>query len=318
MGIAPPPTLNPADLETLTHLLRQLDPDGIYVRHLINNPNTIRQNVEAARKRDLEQRTKDWYVKLETSLDERLQMVREWPDVLRMIGGASAFDAALKEAQDRIARFEHERESRPLLRLVVVPYGSTAESTIRYACARTPLFGPDFFSEQGKRYPDFTLRYRPGVRSFANCLRIEVIDFGAYWQPMKGFDSRAVFDPNFAHVGAIVAFAQYPRSMQVYEHSYSQAFEHRGKPITIPANNIPFVEIGGLELQVYGSAVPQPGEPGYQSGIHLDSIRRGGHTDKTHTRYLMLSCRHGQVYRSFRDLGPTNHKEPTMPVRLWE
>ncbi len=148
-----------------------------------------------------------------------LEMVREWPGILEMVGGAVGFDAAISEARDRVARFEGERGACGAYRharIVVVPYAANAAETAQYACARmvdehamriavpgvnknrigfsAPIGSNGFarFSRERTVPPRndskafYRMGYAGGMTAYANRLRIEVIDFAAnvnrkYW-----------------------------------------------------------------------------------------------------------------------------------------
>ncbi len=228
------------------NMTRELDADGAIARASLSDPAFLREISQAAVRH---QRRSAWAqeaaVERTHPLVDLMEMVRAWPDILEIVDGAKAFDLALLNARDRVARFEHEREDNRNMRLVVVPYAHTALDTARYAAARIesehakrlasvtePHLAPvharklgraslhasafdRFERDQSEKIldsenPVFQFGYSGGVVPRYGELRIEVIDFGAYADaryiaPTGRFTGR--YEPNLVPADPMFAHA---------------------------------------------------------------------------------------------------------------
>ncbi len=175
-------------------------------------------------------------------LDRQLELVRNtWPlDELDLAGGTGrAFDLAISEAQDRIARFKHETAANPehSLKVSVSPYGRDCFTTFIFGRAhlRAAVGARNYVEKLDNVFRKLKAedcRYRPGTPDFKNCLRIEVIDVRAHISaPDREVHVKEVCGANSAHMAVIYAAAQ-----------------DTLWAMSINAYDIPDVLIGGIEI----------------------------------------------------------------------
>lgn len=199
------------------------------------------------------------------SLKDKLEIVRAWPDVLQIVGGATAFDLALKEAQDRVARFQAESPRNPFLTIVVSPYGPTACETFLYGRAQIMAAFAGCYEEWKDAYAKGVdanrIRYLEGTPRFANCLRIEVMDCAAHFDPREGFIPRSVSGPKSAHMAVIFGVAEDPDWMM------------QADGITVP-----HIFVDGLELNIPGfdAWAYRPHLRGYGTCVELSGDHNEG------------------------------------------
>ena len=148
-------------------------------------------------------------------LEVKLAMVRNYPGVT-----GEMIDAAIKEAQDRIARFEEASPEMDLLNIVVSVYLDGASSTLVYVLPHVKeAFGVESLS-LGPTYigeiDESRIRYLQGsdgeiiVPVFRDCVRIEVVDLGAHFRQENKLEVEEVRGSNSAHFACIYAAIQDP------------------------------------------------------------------------------------------------------------
>lgn len=174
------------------------------------------------------------------SLADKLEMVRKWPGVTE-----KQIETALVESKDRVARFEKESPNNPLLNIVASVYLEDAPSTLIYARDRMRETLPDEFwqwdSAYAKGIDENRVRYlqdKDGntvVPVYRNCVRIEVIDLAAHFNPTDGTVAKDVRGKDSAHFAVIYAAAQDPTWVR-----------------QIDGEKVPWVLACGLEFSVPG------------------------------------------------------------------
>jgi len=152
------------------------------------------------------------------------------------------------ERSERKRRYEAALADHKLLQLVVVPYLDTAAVTLLYARDRyrdaSGKFG-QWEEAYAQGVDENRVRLLNGVPDRRNCLRIEVVDLGAHWNPKDGFIPSEIRGPNSATFAVIYAAAQNPAWVRQMDGA-----------------NVPFALAGGLELNV----------PGYDGWAFLPSV----------------------------------------------
>ena len=171
-------------------------------------------------------------------LEDKLELVREWPGVTDEM-----IDAAMEEAKDRIARFMAESPNNPLLDIVVSVYLDDVISTFEYAMQRMQEAWGDKLDLDNRAKGSMIHKSEPLVRYleneggrtivpvFRNCVRIEVVDLGANFDPKKGIFAPEVRGKNSAHFAVVYAAIQDPVWVS-----------------QIDGKKVPEVEACGLEL----------------------------------------------------------------------
>lgn len=148
-----------------------------------------------------------------TSLAEVIETTKAWPGLLDRFG-EKGFALALEEFNDspRRKRFEAEQEKSPLVQAVVVPYLGSVPETFLYARARMMnAFGKDY-DEWKEAYAhgvdDQRVQLLPEATNRTECIRIEVVDFGAHVNSKDGFVPKDVRGKDSAHAAVIYAASQ--------------------------------------------------------------------------------------------------------------
>lgn len=150
--------------------------------------------------------------------------------------------AALEEARSsgRLARYEEASPKNPLLTPVVTVYRASVPETLRYARDRmVETFGDAFEQWEeayGKGVDENRVRLLEGIPDHQNCVRIEVVDLGAHWNPKEGFVPKDVRSAKSATFAVIYAAAQHPEWVRQMD-----------------GETVPYALVGGLELNVPGS-----------------------------------------------------------------
>jgi len=197
-------------------------------------------------------------------LDDKIEMVRQWPGVTE-----KQIEVALDEAKDRIARFEKESPENPLLNIVVSVYQDDAPSTLIYARDRMcETFGDEFWQwdpAYAEGIDENRVRYLQDedgntiVPVYRNCVRIEVVDLGAHFNRKDGTIAKDVRGKDSAHFAVIFTAAQDPTWIR-----------------QIDDEQIPWVLACGLELSVPRCDVwmnsPSVGRRGDEARLSADHV----------------------------------------------
>ena len=124
-----------------------------------------------------------------TKLADKIAMVKSWPGV-KPADVDAAFEAA--KADGTIAGFEAESPRNHLLDIVIVVYLATLWETLLYARERMrETWGEDKYNEWEAVYAqgvdENRIKAIVGAKPFVpNRIVIEVVDFGANWNPKDG------------------------------------------------------------------------------------------------------------------------------------
>lgn len=186
-----------------------------------------------------------------TPLAEVLEAVKRYPSVTE-----ADIALALEEAQrsGRLARYEEASPKNPLLTPVVTVYRATVPETLCYARDRMAEAFGDTFAQWEEAYgsgvDENRVRLLEGAPDHRNCIRIEVVDLGAHWDPKNGFIPKDVRSIKSATFTVIYAAAQNPEWVR-----------------QMNGRDVPYALSGGLELNV----------PGYDLWARLPDVwHRGG------------------------------------------
>lgn len=175
-----------------------------------------------------------------TPLSEVIETVKAWPGMLNRFS-EKGFKLAVEEFNDspRRKRLEAEQEKNRLLQTVIVPYLGSVLETFLYARARMmDAFGTDYDEWEeafAQDVDDKRIQLLPEVADRKECLRIEVVDFGAHFNHRDGFLPQDVRDKNSAHAAVIYATSQNTTWVRQMD-----------------GVSIPFVLAGGYKLNVPG------------------------------------------------------------------
>lgn len=172
-----------------------------------------------------------------TPLVDKLKLVRSYPGVT-----AEQIAAAVEEydASERKKSYDAAIETHLLLDTVVTVYRESVPATLLYARERMrDTFGEDHFDELDEAYAqgvdDERVRLLQGIPDLRNCVRIEVVDLGAHFNPKDGFIPKDIRGSCSATFAVIYAAAQNPEWVWQMDSS-----------------KVPFALVGGLELNVPG------------------------------------------------------------------
>lgn len=186
-----------------------------------------------------------------TPLAEKLESVKNYPGVTE-----ADIAQALEMAQDSglLARYEAASPKNPFLDAVVTVYRGSVPETLLYARDRMKeTFGEDKFYQwedaYGKNVDGKRVRLYKDVPNHTNCVRIEIVDLAANWNPKDGFVPRDSRNSKSAAFSVIYAAAQNPEWVRQMD-----------------GVKVPYALVGGLELNV----------PGHETWTNLPGVWRAG------------------------------------------
>ncbi len=184
------------------------------------------------------------------SLADKIARVKSWPGI-----DSADVDTAVRRAHEDgvIAGFEAERLSNPLLDLVIVVSRDSISSTLLYGRARfMEAFEGDYAEWEGAYahgVDEGRVDSISGAGEFQpNTIKLQVVDFGANWDPIHG---NVLRDVQKVQVGELARFAA--------------LFNASQSPTWIRGMNgidVPFVILGALRLSV----------PGYRERLYSPGI----------------------------------------------
>lgn len=226
-------TLGKGEWDQFDRVLSGTDLSAEEVRKLLRHPQVLADMLTAMRQHPTFRLIHGRF----TPLAEKLEVVKRYPGVTE-----ADITAALETARSsgRLARYEEASPENSLLDVVVTVYRASVPETLLYARDRMrDTFGDAFAQWEdvyGQNVDENRVRLLEGVPDHQNCVRIEVVDLGAHWDPKNGFIPKGVRSVKSATFAAIYAVAQ-----------NSEWFRQ------MDGKTVPYALVGGLELNVPGN-----------------------------------------------------------------